>query len=79
MLDSAQMAKARKTPKHRLYDPASRRFFVRNGEWTEDATKASTFHDLVSVVQLCLRYGLTDAQLLIHTGRGPGIRVPICQ
>jgi hypothetical protein len=79
MLKYPRMAKTRNIPEHRLYDPARGRFFVRNGEWTKDEAKASTFQDLVSVVQLCLRYGLADGQLLIHTGRGRGIRMPICQ
>ena len=64
--------------KHQLYDAASGKFFVRNGEWTEDESQASTFQDLASIVQLCLRYGLKDAHLLIQTGRGRRLRVPIC-
>ena len=71
------MAKGRNA-KHRLYDAASGKFFVRNGEWTHDESQASTFRDLASLIQLCLRYGLKDAQLLIQTGRGRRVRVPIC-
>jgi len=72
------MAKGR-TLKHRLYDAASGRFFVRNGEWTSDESAASTFQDLASVIQLCLRFGLKDAQLQVYTGSGRRIRVPICE
>lgn len=71
------MAKARKDAQHRLFDPASGRFFVRNGEWTDDEAQASCFDDVVSLVQLCLRYGLKDAQMLVRTGRGPQKRVSI--
>lgn len=65
-------------PKHQLYDPASRKFFVRNGEWTPDKSRATTFGDLASLIQLCLRYGLKDAQLLVQTGPGRRVRLPIC-
>jgi hypothetical protein len=66
------------TLKHRLYDAASGRFFVRNGEWTDDESAASTFSDFACVIQLCLRYGLKDAQLQVRTDSGRRIRVPIC-
>jgi hypothetical protein len=72
-----RMAKGR-ILKHRLYDAASGRFFVRNGEWTKDESAASTFNDVASAIQLCLRYGLKDAQLQVRTGSGRRIRVPIC-
>jgi len=71
------MAKGR-TLQHRLYDAASGRFFVRNGEWTNDESAASTFHDLASVIQLCLRFGLKDAQVQVRTDSGRRIRVPVC-
>jgi hypothetical protein len=71
------MARARKDAEHRLYDPTSGRFYVRNGEWTDDESQASSFRDLVSVVQLCLRYGIKDAQMLVQVGRGPRRRVAI--
>ncbi len=64
--------------KHQLYDAASGKFFVRNGEWTRDQSQASSFSDVSALVQLCLRYGLKDAQLLIRTPGGRRIRVPIC-
>ena len=73
----ALMAKGRNA-KHQLYDAASGKFFVRGGEWTHDESQASCFHDIASLIQLCLRYGLKDAQLLIQTGRGRRVRVPIC-
>jgi len=71
------MARAR-TLTHRLYDGASGRFFVRNGEWTKDESAACTFQDVASIVQLCLRFGLKDAQLQVQTNAGRRIRVPIC-
>jgi len=64
--------------KHQLYDAASGKFFVRDGEWTHDQSQASSFSDVASLIQLCLRYGLKDAQLLIQTGPGRHVRVPIC-
>jgi hypothetical protein len=71
------MAKGR-ILKHRLYDAASGGFFVRNGEWTDDESAASTFRDVASVIQLCLRFGLKDAQVQVRTNSGRRIRIPVC-
>jgi len=64
--------------KHRLFDTVRKKFFVCNGEWTEDESQASTFHDVASLVQTCLRHGLKDAQMLVQIGGRRRIRVPIC-
>jgi len=71
------IARTKKEAQHRLYDPASGRFFVRNGEWTDDEAQASCFDDVVSLVQLCLRYSLKDAEMSVQTGKGPSKRVPL--
>ena len=52
---------------------------MRDGEWTYDESQASCFHDIASLIQLCLRYGLKDAHLLIQTGKAKSLDVAVKQ
>lgn len=41
--------------------------YFRKGEWTEDSNQAEQFEDAGKVIETCLRYHLSDVELVLHT------------
>jgi hypothetical protein len=63
-------------PMHKVFAP-TRGFLCRDGQWTKNEEDATPFSDLVAVVQLCLRFGITSVVLIIYNG-GVRIEWPLC-
>lgn len=53
--------------KHKVFEP-KRGFLCRDGKWTSKEEEASLFTDFVSVVQLCLRFGIPSVIFIISDG-----------
>ena len=62
--------------KHKVFEP-TRGFLCRDGKWTQKEEEASLFTDLVSVLQLCLRFGVPSVVLIIYEG-ATRIEWPLC-
>ncbi|HSU52817.1 MAG TPA: hypothetical protein VLT36_02015 [Candidatus Dormibacteraeota bacterium] len=54
-----------KTIKRVLRHKESREYF-KDGAWTNDPQEASSFTDVVEVVEACTRYGLSDVELALR-------------
>lgn len=54
------------------------RAYFENGRWTENAERATNFPNLEEVAQVCLKYQLTDVELVMRfEGKFPELAYPI--
>jgi hypothetical protein len=45
--------------------------YFSQGQWTPEASQAQHFNDAGNAIQTCLRYHLTDVELVLQLNAGP--------
>lgn len=72
-MDNWQVKSTARLVRHRR----SRAYF-KDGRWTEKAESATNFGDIQDVVEACLRYQLTDVELVMRfESKLPELAFPI--
>ena len=71
------MARAAKTHKRLVVDSKTGRYLKPDGTWTDDDAEAMDFDDISSLIELCAKYQIRNASVLLRFNSVPKFEVKI--